>query len=31
MLATSVGRRREPLTDRAVLRRLVANPAMTLP
>jgi DUF1365 family protein len=30
MLATSVGGRREPLTDRAVLRRLVANPAMTL-
>jgi DUF1365 family protein len=30
MLATSVGGRREPLTDRTVLRRLVANPVMTL-
>jgi len=30
MLATSVGGRREPLTDRTVLRRLIANPAMTL-
>ena len=30
MLATSVGGRREPLTDRAVLRRLLGNPAMTL-
>jgi len=30
MLATSVGGRREPLTDGAVLRRFLANPAMTL-
>jgi DUF1365 family protein len=29
MLATSVGGHREPLTDRAVLCRLVANPVMT--
>ena len=30
MLATSVGGRREPLTDRGVLRRFLGNPAMTL-
>jgi len=30
MLATSAGGRREPLTDRAARRRLVANPALTL-
>jgi hypothetical protein len=30
MLVTSVGGRREPLADRAVFRRLVANPLMTL-
>ncbi|MBV8408443.1 MAG: DUF1365 domain-containing protein [Alphaproteobacteria bacterium] len=30
VLATSVGGRREPLSDRAVLRRFVARPAMTL-
>jgi uncharacterized protein len=30
MLATSVGGRREPLTDRTVLRRFVGNPTMTL-
>ncbi|CAN5351050.1 hypothetical protein BH10PSE6_BH10PSE6_53400 [soil metagenome] len=30
MLATSVGGRREPPTDRAVLCRLGANPVMTL-
>jgi uncharacterized protein len=30
VLATSVGGRREPLSDRAVRRRFVANPAMTL-
>ncbi|MBS0547100.1 MAG: DUF1365 domain-containing protein [Proteobacteria bacterium] len=30
MLATSVGGRREPLADRAVLRRFLGNPMMTL-
>ncbi len=30
MLATSVGGRREPLSDRAVLRRFLGNPIMTL-
>lgn len=30
MLATSVGGRREPLTDGAVLRRFLCNPTMTL-
>ena len=30
MLATSVGGRREPLTDRTVLRRFLGNPTMTL-
>ena len=30
MLATSVSGRREPLTDRAVLRRFLGNPTMTL-
>lgn len=30
MLATSVGGRREPLTDRAILWRFLANPTMTL-
>ena len=30
MLATSVGGRREPLDDRGVLRRFLANPTMTL-
>ena len=30
MLATSVGGRREPLDDRAVLRRFLGNPTMTL-
>lgn len=30
MLATSVGGRLEPLTDRAVLRRFLGNPTMTL-
>ncbi len=30
MLATSVGGRREPLTDGAVLRRFLGNPTMTL-
>ena len=30
MLATSVGGRREPLTDGAVLRRFLGNPAMTV-
>jgi DUF1365 family protein len=30
MLATSVGGRREPLCDRSMLRRFVANPTMTL-
>jgi DUF1365 family protein len=30
MLATSVGGRREPLSDRTVLRRFLANPTMTL-
>ena len=30
MLATSVSGRREPLTDRAVFRRFLGNPTMTL-
>ena len=30
MLATSVGGRREPLADRAVLRRFLGNPTMTV-
>jgi DUF1365 family protein len=30
MLATSVGGRREPLADRAVLRRFLGNPTMTM-
>ncbi|WP_296327406.1 DUF1365 domain-containing protein [Reyranella sp.] len=30
MLATSVGGRREPLDDRGILRRFLANPTMTL-
>jgi hypothetical protein len=30
MLATSVGGQREPLCDRAVLRRFLVNPTMTL-
>lgn len=30
MLATSVGGRREPLTDRAVLHRFLGNPMMTM-
>lgn len=30
MLATSVGGRREPLTDRAVVRRFLGNPTMTM-
>jgi len=30
MLATSVGGRREPLTDRSIVRRFLGNPTMTL-